>query len=456
MIERMFGLKGDFIPSECAPAWVDDDHELAIRVTEAALAEPPAEDRWVLPPLEGMAPGFLLGVLLEGPDRSRLNGHDLVRLLQATERQVAHLQAQSAAVVVEVAYTPPGSADGPVERGEFDELAADEVRAALVLTRRAAAKRLGLALDLVERLPRLWGILSAGQIDLSRARVIADGVSNLSAADARRVVDQIADRAPNLTTGQLGALIRRLAITVNPSEAEERYEQAVSQRSLHIEQGPDGAANVCLYDIPVDAARAIGRRVNAHAVSLRRAGDTRDYDNLRADIAADLLMGTLCGNGGGGSGRGAVEIKVDATTLAGLDENPGYLPGIGPIIADVARRMVDQRHDARWLVVVADDQGRPTRMATTRRRPDTALSRYVGVTQPTCSFPGCRMPASDCDLDHLVPWSQGGATSSDNLGPKCRHDHQLKDHGWTHQHADGKDTWTSPRSHIYTTHGPSP
>ena len=78
----------------------------------------------------------------------------MVTLLQAIARQVAHYQAELYAAMAEVAHcsSDPTSA----ERVEaIDEFAAEEIGAALCFTRRAADMHLGLALDLVERLPEV-------------------------------------------------------------------------------------------------------------------------------------------------------------------------------------------------------------------------------------------------------------------------------------------------------------
>jgi hypothetical protein len=135
----------------------------------------------------------------------------LVLLLQAQARMVAHWQAEMLATMVEISYCPPGDAHSPPERcDQVEEFAADEIRAALRLTRRAADTDLDLAWRLCERLPRLWEALHGGDLDLRRARVIARGVDHLGEEAARRVVDQIIGEAPELTTGQLAARIRRL------------------------------------------------------------------------------------------------------------------------------------------------------------------------------------------------------------------------------------------------------
>jgi hypothetical protein len=255
-----------------------------------------------------------------------------------------------------------------------------------------------------------------------------------------------------MTTGQIAALIRRLSVESDPERAKRRNELALEERRLWIEATVDGTANVHLLDIDIAAARAIGKRVNAHMISLRRDGESRSHDNLRADIATDLFLGSDPTNGG----RGLLDMRVSMKTLAGLDDRAADIPGMGPVIADVARKFADQHPKAEWQATITDDHGNIAGIVTTTRRPTKTVSRMVNATQPTCSFPGCRVPAEDCDFDHLLPVSQGGKTSTTNGGPKCRHDHVLKDNGWAHRRHDGRDTWTSPLGHTYVTQGQSP
>ena len=434
--------------------WADEGFDdLCWRLTLEALKEDAEEPASGLAWLDGVAPGPVLGLVLARLDRSELNGYDLVWLLRARERMVSHYQAQVAADMVEVAYAAPGDADAhPARCEEAFSFASDEIRAALTLTRRSAESRMLLAFHLVERLPHLWEMLNSGLVDLARARVLIDGTSHLEEAAARRAVDLIADQAPSLTTGQLRARLRKLCITADPEDAKKLYQTALEQRLLCIEPTVEGTANVHLRDIPLTTAAAIGRRINGLMISLRKDGDTRTHDQLRADIACDLLLGADPTN----NRRGLVDIRVDLTTLAGLDDNPGELSGFGPVIADIARQVVAQQHRAEWRAVVTDDEGRIVDIVTTRRRPTAQLSRHVEARHPTCSFPGCLASARDCDLDHYLPWKDGGPTSLVNTGPKCRHDHILKDHGWTHVHRNGRDIWTSPLGHTYITQGQSP
>ncbi|MEX1037931.1 MAG: HNH endonuclease signature motif containing protein, partial [Acidimicrobiia bacterium] len=77
----------------------------------------------------------------------------------------------------------------------------------------------------------------------------------------------------------------------------------------------------------------------------------------------------------------------------------------------------------------------------------------ITTTIPTCLFPGCRTPSTQCDIDHHQPWAEGGKTEPENLGPGCRHDHILKEEGgWKLQRNPNRSyTWTSRHGHTYTT-----
>lgn len=444
------GLVAGEIRDEDQDDWLFQDgfDDLLHRLSTEAEAKPSSPTCRLPTGFDQIPVGPVLGAAISGIDRQALNGYDLVRVLRAEERMIAHYQSRSIADMVEISYSSAGDADSPVVRLEDAfEHAADEIRAALTLTRRAAEGRMAMASDIRERLPEVWHALADGSIDMSRARVIVRGVAHLTEAEARQVADYVLDKAPRLTTGQLAAWIRRLCVESDPAKAKRRYESALADRKLWIEQTVDGTGNLHLLDIPIEDAKAIGRRVNAHMFSLQKTGDARTHDQLRADIATDMMLGADPTLGG----RGLVEIKVDMTTLAGLDDNAAEIPGIGPVIADVARKVADRQHKAEWRAVVTDEDGQVVDIVTTARRPTRAISRRTESAQPTCSFPGCRVPASQADWDHLRPHSSGGETSVSNGGPKCRHDHVLKDRGWSHRRVGGTDEWISPMGHRYET-----
>lgn len=438
--------------SDLAPLLSDRELE-ALTADEFAAWDEAESDRQLIPPgLDEWAPGPYLTAVLSSLDPFRLNGHDAVVLMKAHARQVSHDQAGFYRSIGEVATAVPTGQEGPPERSEeWFEYANMELRAALTLTRRAADSEIGLAYDLIERLPSIWKALDSGHIDIRKAREIARGTGHLDDHSARDVVDNVLEKATRMTTGQLRARIQRLCIEIGPEDAKKRTEDAIEDRRLVIEPTVDITADIHAYGTPLDRAAVIGRRINGLARSLKTATETRTLDQLRVDVFLDLLEGTQTGTET--SRSGTVDIHVDLKTLAELSETPGELAGYGPVIADIARQVLSEQHDSEWRTTVTDNNGQVIHTGTTRRRPTTSQKRQIHAQDPTCVFLGCRMPATQCDIDHTTPWSQGGETSVENNAPLCRYDHVGRHKaGWTYQRLpNGQYQWTSRLGHTYTT-----
>ena len=76
-----------------------------------------------------------------------------------------------------------------------------------------------------------------------------------------------------------------------------------------------------------------------------------------------------------------------------------------------------------------------------------------------CIFPGCRVDARSCDLDHIDAYvdpddgGPPGQTRPENLACLCRRHHRLKTFtAWHYQPVgDGSYRWTSPRGQTFVT-----
>ncbi len=139
-----------------------------------------------------------------------------------------------------------------------------------------------------------------------------------------------------------------------------------------------------------------------------------------------------------------VNLTIDLPTLLGLAENPGQLNGYGPIPAAVARELAA---DGKWRKFITDpttgnllDFGRESYL------PPQVLRDFLLARDRTCRFPGCRRSGIKGEIDHAIPWEEGGETSPKNLGILCKRHHQLKTHGgWKlESFEDGSCEWTSP------------
>jgi len=384
-------------------------------------------DRHLLPGgLEDLAPGPYLSAIAASVDRTKLNGHDAVRLMKAEARLCSHHDAGKLATMVEVAYSPAGNCDGPVERNvEEVEYAAFEIGSALTLTRRAAEHELELALSLTGKLRQVWEKLRQGLIDIRRVKVFESQLGHLSPDTVKEVSDKILDRAHELTTGQLQTGLTRLVMEADPRGADIGYEEGLADRRFVTYPNPDGTANQGVHSIAPDDAAAISTKIHRMALDLKRDTEPRTLDQLRADVYVDLLLGRANDKG---SDRSEVHLKADVATLAELSNTPGELGGYGAIIAEMARKTAKALVRGVWQYSVTDENGEVIVSGITRRRPTAALKRKVEAKYQTCVAPGCRMQSYDCDLDHRRPYAQGGPTQGDNLGPLCRHHHMAKHH----------------------------
>jgi len=404
-----------------------------------------------------MAPGPEMMSILTGLDRGSLSDFDRVEVLKARSRLRSHLDAELLADMVSVLDAETRALSRGLAVDEVHAVAAAEIQAALCWTRRMAERQLDFAATLVSDYPAVWEMLHAGLLDLPRARVIVDHTCHLESEVRDQVVGVALEKAPIQTTGLLAARIRRLAIwsRIAPENAKKRYENGVEERRVVSDVNPDGTANFSGVQLPADKSQAAARRINRMAHDLKRSGDERSIDQIRADLFLDLLNGSSVSNGGGD--RGVVDIQVGLSTLLELDDKPGEIPGWGPVIADIARKVIQEQLESEWRYTITDQNGAVVSNGSTRRRPGAGLKRQVQAQTPVCVFPGCRIPSLDCDLDHNQPWVEHGPTEPENLGPLCRHHHVVRHHGWTiHRLQPGSYQLTSPLGHSYTSEPRAP
>lgn len=83
------------------------------------------------------------------------------------------------------------------------------------------------------------------------------------------------------------------------------------------------------------------------------------------------------------------------------------------------------------------------------------LREQVMTRDPQCVFPSCTRRARRADVDHIVPFEDGGPTCGCNLAPLCRRHHRAKTHaGWTYvMVTPGTYLWTSPTAEKFLVDG---
>ncbi|MGN6336461.1 HNH endonuclease signature motif containing protein [Mycobacterium sp.] len=313
------------------------------------------------------------------------------------------------------------------------------------------------AMAMRDRLPRVGEVFRAGDIDYRAFQTIVFRTDLITDADVLARVDaQVAvllSRRPSLTRGGLAAAVDRVVALVD-ADAVRRAKDAVSDRYVDVLANESGMAYVTGSVFATDG-QALNRRLDAVAATVC-AADPRTAAQRRADALGALAAGgsrLVCGCGRGDCAAGApaprgnvvIHVIADGASIEGTASTPAVSPGVeglipAEVVAELARsaRLVP-------LKTPAD--------AETRYTPSAALADFVRCRDLTCRAPGCDRPATECDVDHTIPYALGGATHASNLKALCRLHHLMKTFwGWRDQQLpDGTVIWTLPDGHTYVT-----
>ncbi|QKJ20651.1 HNH endonuclease signature motif containing protein [Microbacterium hominis] len=368
---------------------------------------------------------------------------------------------------------------------------------------RTVQRRMHDSWRLVTQFAATVAALEAGRISKGHAEVVLDTGGRLD-DDVREAFETVVlEWATAETVGRTRAYARQLAEKLDPRTMLERHAEAADERSITVHDLDDGMSQIVAL-VPTVYAHAVLDRLTrqGHAIrdadrAARRAAreredvaggagvdgerrdtssddgvavaagevggpfDDRTLDQIRADVFVDtLLTGAPAvdptddvGAGGLGAIRAQVQITMPLTTLTGVTQGGVEIDGKAPIDPEAGRFLSGAApvwdrvmYDPVSAVVVAVD----------RYRPSSAQVRLLQARDRHCRFPGCRMPARRCQVDHNLEHHEDGATSVDNLACLCvRHRTMKTETEWTvRQLPGGHLEWRSPSRRSYPDHPP--
>lgn len=419
------------------------------------------------------------------------------RARSVAEANEIRLLADAAAAVARPANATPAQ----TRRAELDRRALIADLATSTRTSEWTVTRLLTeSTDLCTRFARGVDALERGEISRAHLAVIHDVGDPISDEQARDEFLTIAlDRATHLTPGRLAPALRVIAERFQDRTLDERHADAVARRSVEVTDLPGGLAALTLtHDATL--VHGIHDRLTAQArsvIAARESGDsptpsaerpgedaaqggagprdgaiegaegaggtdraegvegtdTRTMAQLRADVAADVLLSAGPDDCVAGSGldaiRATVQVTVPVLTMAGASDEPALLAGYGPIDTETARRLAAGATG--WERVMTSPVTGAV-MCVDRYRPGRGLDRFLAARDEHCRFPGCRQPVWRCDVDHTIGAACGGPTHHANLAHLCRRHHVLKTiEAWTaEQIRPGILVWTSPTGRKHT------
>lgn len=346
---------------------------------------------------------------------------DVIGAICAWDRVEAHAAARKHAAVAEIirrcpepGCTPAGEARMPEM---WDEFLADELASALAESRYAAENILDLARYLEAKLPGTKAAFRSGMLRQGKVEIIVRATQALNPAEARAAEALVLGRAGRLTPGGLRAAIARAVMEVAPDKARKRREEAA--KDTRVERWAEDSGNAALAgrELPPAEVLAADQRITWWAKELRKAGLPGDMDELRARAYLDILLGMDSrperpgtdaaygqkdgqdgkaqeqAEGSGGTHPGAippgfvgrVTLTIPLTTVLGLTERPGEIPGIGPIDPTLARdlaRAAARNPKTTWCVTVTDGDGHAIGHGCARPEPSRARTGAAKQRNP--------------------------------------------------------------------------
>jgi hypothetical protein len=426
-----------------------------------------------------------------------------VDYLAALEKQSGWFNVWMQNAIVIVAGHEPSRADSMYSG--VDDSEREEIATALRMSSSTAQGRIDVARTLTQFLPGATAALAIGDISPAHANVIARESAQLIrqgvAPEVLKLIeDEAIAHAEFHTPAQVANKVRSCIAMFAPDQFEAAVVEEKSARRVACYPNANGMATIVAF-LPAPDAQTImlaidrlanktngvareklrifkeqsGARMRANAnspiptpsdflstdssagsnISAARDFNLTDFsadlmdpmDAHRADAMTAIAALFLATNEDQVMNHGrpiTVNLTIDLPTLLGLSENPGQLSGYGAIPAAVARELAA---DGKWRKFITDpttgnllDYGRESYL------PPQALRDFLLARDRTCRFPGCRRSGLKGEIDHAIPWEEGGETSPSNLGLLCKRHHQLKTHGgWKlESFEDGSCEWTTP------------
>ncbi len=358
------------------------------------------------------------------------------------------------------------------------EFAVCELAAALGMSEPAARAYVGQALELRDRLPRLWDAVMAGVLPAWKARKIAAETIPLSAAAADEVDRHLAPFAHKLSFGRILKAVDAAVLRHDPDLAAARAADAAEKRGVWVEDHLDGTSTINAVANTTDAA-AFDLALDTVASDLAALGDTDSTDVRRAKalgvLADPQLALDLRGyaqqpdaqqSGQTAARRGGATIHVHLHTDA-VETKTGTarVTGYGPRSFDAVQRWLADLAPGTAVTVTPVVDLTDHISVDAYEAPDRLRRQVEERDHNGCRFPWCGRQGR-YDLDHINPYvppddgGPPGQTNTDNLARLCRFHHRVKTHGdWTYIRTGPTELlWTSRlgKTYLVDEHGTLP
>ena len=182
--------------------------------------------------------------------------------------------------------------DGADPRYTPGEFAALEIGLAIKTNKHKITRTIGIARRLHDETPDAWDAWQAGHIDHDRAARINKALIRLTRDTSKQLLNAlVVDVATHKTVELLGRWLNEFVARVEPDQTNDRMRRCLEDRYVSIRPDIDGISFLHAAIASADAD-AINQVLNALA-AIALPGDTRTFQQRRADACTELLLGKI-------------------------------------------------------------------------------------------------------------------------------------------------------------------
>lgn len=268
----------------------------------------------------------------------------------------------------------------------------------------------------------------AGAVSESHVGALASALSPETASCFERDEAMLVEQAKALGYRSFVRALAYWSQLADPEGVERSAERQVADRRLHCSQSfggswsLDGVLDAISGAVVANALERITKELfEADWADARaRVGDGVGAGDLarrpaqrRADALVELARRAMATPAGARKPEPLFSVLVGYETFAGriceLADGTVVAPG----------SLLKWLNDAWVERVVFEGPDRIRGVGERRRLFTGATRRAIELRDRSCFHPTCEVPAQDCEIDHVTPWSEGGLTTEANGRPAC-------------------------------------
>ena len=331
---------------------------------------------------------------------------------------------------------------------EVCEFAAAKLAARIGMSTWAAGQLMADAVDLHHRSPEIWARVGRGEVKASYARYVVKQTRDLDRKAAAHVDKAVAESADGrIPWSRFESVVAGAIAKADPQATRERElkaQEATFAKKLRSEA--HGMASF-LTRAPVWLIDQIAATVSSYSTALR--DDLPELTDDQRDVMALLMLLTPgAAEDTGALAERAPVVNLYVHTYAGRDhEGITRVEGHGPVTDAWVREVLGPscRFKVYPVIDLAGQAPVDAYEIPGRHR------QAVHLMTPADVFPFSSSLSRTQQVDHTIPYEQGGASGVGNYGPMTVPHHRIKTHGgWdVQQPFPGIYVWRDPSGLFY-------